>query len=323
MSKKQKPQDKVPHQELKDQSGVKKFIEWNKKRKAKKKEPETLGESLLSWLKTIVGAIIVVMIINGLAIASFVVPTGSMEDTVMPGDFLFVNKFVYGPSTPQVIPFVNIPLPFVRFPGIKDPEKGDVIVFIYPGDRDEVEDQDFQYYLKRCIAVGGDTIEIKNNVVYINGKKQPMPELAKTDPSAPRAYDKWQTFPPGKGFTRDNYGPILVPQEGDTLHLSKKNWKHWEYFIRKEGHEITTDNINILIDGKPQDHYIIERDYVFGMGDNRDHSADSGYWGVIPEENVVGTPIMVYWSWSPKVPITDFFEKISTIRWSRIGTLID
>jgi len=318
-----KPQNSVSNTGNNDKNAIQKFLAWNKERKAKRKKPETFGESVVSWVKTIVGAIIVVMIINGLAIASFVVPTGSMEDTVMPGDFLFVNKFVYGPSTPQVIPFVNIPLPFYRFPGIKDPQKGDVIVFIYPGDRDEVEDKDFQYYLKRCIAVGGDTITIRDNVVYVNGKKQDMPEFAKTDPSSPRAYDKWQTFPPGMNFSRDNYGPIVVPKEGDKIPLSKINWKFWEYFIKKEGHEITTDNIGVIIDGKPADHYVVERDYVFGMGDNRDHSADSRYWGFIPVENVVGTPILVYWSWDPDITISNLIDKISSIRWSRIGTLID
>ena len=87
------------------------FFERLKVRKNSKKpkKPETFGESVVSWIKTILGAIVVVMIINGAAIASFVVPTGSMENTVMAGDFLFVNKFIYGPTTPQIVPFLNIP----------------------------------------------------------------------------------------------------------------------------------------------------------------------------------------------------------------------
>jgi len=89
-----------------------------KKNKKPKKEPETFSEHLLSWTKTILGAIVIVMLINGVAIASFVVPTPSMEKTVMTGDFLFVNKFIYGPSTPQVVPFFNIPLPFLKTPPI-------------------------------------------------------------------------------------------------------------------------------------------------------------------------------------------------------------
>ncbi|MFN3269653.1 MAG: S26 family signal peptidase, partial [Candidatus Kapaibacteriota bacterium] len=93
------------------------YIERRRKAKEKKKKPQTFGETLLSWVKTIVGALIIVMFINGFLVASFVVPTGSMENTVMTGDFLFVNKFIYGPTTPQIIPFFNIPLPYIKFPG--------------------------------------------------------------------------------------------------------------------------------------------------------------------------------------------------------------
>ena len=91
--------------------------------------PQSLGEIALSWLRTVGGAFAMVMILNGVLVASFVVPTGSMETTVMTGDFLFVNKFVYGPSTPQMIPILNVPLPYYRFPGLREPKKGDVIVF--------------------------------------------------------------------------------------------------------------------------------------------------------------------------------------------------
>ena len=156
--------------------------DYLKKRKEKKKLQRekynslTLGGKILSFGKTVLGAVIVVMIINGLLVASFVVPTGSMENEVMTGDFLFVNKFIYGPTTPQVIPFVNVELPFIQFPGVKDPEKGDVIVFIYPGARDLIEPREFQYYLKRCVATAGDTIQIINEIVYVNGVEQPLPE---------------------------------------------------------------------------------------------------------------------------------------------------
>ena len=233
-------------------------------------QPQTFQEKAVSFVKTVLGAFIVVMILNGLAIASFVVPTGSMEKTVMTGDFLFVNKFIYGPSTPQVIPFLDIPLPFYRFPGFKDPEKGDVIVFIYPGDRDEVEARDFQYYLKRCVAVQGDTLQIIDKRLFINGKEIPMTEYAQYDYSVPSSpYDQWQTFPAGRGYTRDNYGPIRIPKEGDTLYLNKDNWREWEFFIKREKHTIGFDGINVLIDGKSQNYYIVERNYCFGLGDNQ------------------------------------------------------
>lgn len=276
----------------------------------------------ISWAKTIVGALIMVMIINGVLIASFVVPTGSMENTVMTGDFLFVNKFIYGPSTPQIVPFLNVPLPYFRFPGIRDPKKGDVIVFIFPGNRDEEKDPDFQYYLKRCVAVSGDTLEIRNKALFINGVEQPLPAEAHYDPLIPmRPDEQFSTFPPGKGFTRDNYGPLVVPKEGDVIALTPQNYQQWETFIRREGHTIALSGNSITIDQKVATSYTVERDYCFGMGDNRDHSLDSRYWGFIPMENVVGTPLMVYWSWD--VELGSLGDRLSSIRWGRLGTFIN
>jgi signal peptidase I len=78
----------------------------------------------------------------------------------------------------------------------------------------------------------------------------------------------------------------------------------------------------VLIDGQPATEYRVERDYLFGMGDNRDNSLDSRYWGFIPKENLVGTPLLVYWSWSPEIPLYSIFDKIASVRWGRIGTLI-
>jgi len=305
-----------------DTNIFKKYWNWRKARKANRKKPETFSEIALSWIKTILGAIIVVMIINGLAIASFVVPTGSMENTVMTGDFLFVNKFVYGPSTPQVVPFFNIPLPYYKFPGVKEPEVGDVIVFIYPGNRDEVEPAEFQYFLKRCVAKAGDTLHIINKRIYVNGKEIALPEKAKFLRPIMND-DTLRTFPYGRGFSGDNYGPLRIPRKGDVINLSADNYWEWLVFIQREGHEVTKFGQNIYIDGKNATKYKIQRDYCFGMGDNRDNSDDSRYWGFIPYDNVVGTPIVVYWSWDTSLPLSKIIDKIVSVRWSRIFTLID
>lgn len=293
------------------------------KKKKEKKKPETFTEGVISWVKTVLGAIVVVMIINGAAVASFVVPTGSMENTVMTGDFLFVNKFLYGPTTPQLIPFLNIPLPFYKFPGFKDPEVGDVIVFIYPGDRDQVKSEEFVYYLKRCVGTAGDIVELKNKQLFINGKSFGLPEHGKYDMNLPiYPGDQFRTFPPGKGYTRDDYGPIRVPKKGDIIDLSIQNIREWDVFISREGHEVTATANEVLIDGKPAKTYTVERDYCFGMGDNRDNSLDSRYWGFIPYDNVIGTPMVVYWSWDPNIPLTKFVDKFSSLRLSRIGNII-
>lgn len=293
-----------------------------KKGKTQKKKMTPI-ESLWSWIKTIVGAIIVVMIINGAAIASFVVPTGSMEKTVMTGDFLFVNKFVYGPTTPQVIPIVNIPLPYLKLPGFWEPEKGDVIVFVYPGGREDVEPEEFQYYLKRCVATAGDTLQIINKKLMVNGELQELPEHGQFDPyAAVDPYDKFRTFPKGKGWTKDNYGPIVIPGKDHKIKLSPGNIEAWRIFIMREGHEVRSDGKSVFIDGKKTSEYTVERDYCFGMGDNRDHSSDSRYWGFVPVENVVGSPLIVYWSWDTNLPLAQIFDKIASTRLNRIGTII-
>ena len=296
------------------------YLDRRRKKKEERKKPMTFKEQVVSWTKTIVGAVVVVMIINGLAIASFVVPTGSMQKTVMAGDFLFVNKFIYGPSSPQVIPFLNIPLPFFRFPGLRSPEQGDVIVFIYPGERNELKPKNFEYYLKRCVAVAGDSLLIVNKKVYVNGVEFPLPPNA-----APPLYpvnNAPAPSPYGKGFTFDNYGPIKVPKEGDILQLNNSNIADWKIFIEREGHKVSFDVNTITIDGTVTNEYKVQRNYCFGMGDNRDDSKDSRDWGFIPYENVVGTPIMVYWSWSPEVEFKNLAEKLKSIRWSRLGTFI-
>lgn len=292
-----------------------------KAKKIPKKETElNFFEEALSFAKTLLGAIVVVMIINGLLVASFVVPTGSMERTVMTGDFLFVNKFLYGPTTPQVLPFLNIPLPFYKFPGIKKPELGDVIVFIYPGDRDDLEPKEFTYYLKRCLGVGGDKIEIKDKKVFVNNKEFKLPQNGVL---MPERSNYPADFPMGAGFTTDNYGPIKVPKTGDKIELNTDNVHQWITFIKREGHELTFDYNDIYIDGKKSNTYTVKNNYVFGMGDNRDNSEDSRAWGFIPEENVIGTPLIVYWSWDTNLPLSQFMDKLISIRWSRIGTLIN
>ncbi|HOK13337.1 MAG TPA: signal peptidase I [Candidatus Kapabacteria bacterium] len=294
--------------------------------KANKKKPQTFAEHVVSWIKTIVGAIIFVMIINGLLIASFVVPTGSMERTVLTGDFLFVNKLIFGPSTPQIIPFVNIPLPFYKFPGLRKPEKNDVIVFIFPGYRDEVEASEFQYYLKRCVATAGDTLQIINNVLYVNGVEQKLPPNAVVSSNPLRdPMETLRTFPKGRNWTHDNYGPIRIPKKGDVINLSLDNLDEWDIFIKREGNDLKVEGNQIIINGKPTDKYIVQRDYCFGIGDNRDFSLDSRYWGFIPYDNVLGKPLIIYWSWEIKDAFDrpyGLIDKIKNIRWNRLLTTV-
>lgn len=288
-------------------------------------EKKPAENKFLRALKEIGILLLIVFLFNSFVLASFEVPTGSMENTVMTGDFLLVNKFTLGGRTLEVIPYTGIHLPHLRVPGFRDVRRGDIIVFEFPGLRDERQSKEFTYYLKRCVALAGDTIQIINKVLYVNGIRAPLPKYVKFLRSTPMPAGRPdpEIFPVGSPFNADNFGPLRVPKKGDVIALSRDDIKRWHTFIEREGHDVRVDGNTILIDGQPKSEYVVERDYLFGMGDNRDDSLDSRYWGFVPRTSVVGTPLIVYWSWDPDTPIYRIFDKLASIRLGRIGRLIE
>jgi signal peptidase I len=288
----------------------------------KKKRSKSGG--IKGFIRDLAYAVVAVLIITSFVMASFEVPTGSMEDTIKIGDRLFVNKFIYGGSTPYTIPLTSIRIPHFRVPGFRSVQQGDVIVFDWPGDRDQVAKPTQTWYLKRCIALPGDTLRIEQRVVYVNGKKMPKPEHGKYLRPAPLPpdYINPSLFPRGSKFNEDNYGPIVIPKKGMTLKLNAQSFSSWEVFIQREGHTAECAGNRILIDGREASSYVVARDYLFAMGDNRDNSRDSRFWGFVPVEDVIGTPMIVYWSWKPSIPIYNIFSKIASIDLKRIGTII-
>ena len=295
----------------------------------KPKEEETIDDrpiraKIFAFLKEFGIVFGAFLILNNFVIASFLVPTGSMENEVMTGDLLFVNKFIYGGTSPRNIPFTNVRLPWFRIPGFRDVERGDVIVFVFPGYRDEVAPEDFTFYLKRCVALPGDTLQVIKRVLYVNGKIAPVPRNINF--SFPRMVSGMgvddRMFPKGAQWNEDNYGPIVIPKKGMTIHLDQATITAWDTFIVREGHTLAIKDNRIEIDGKQTSEYTVQRDYLFGMGDHRDNSLDSRYWGFIPRENLVGTPLIVYWSWDTDIPIYNIFSKLASARLGRIGTII-
>ncbi|MCP4726061.1 MAG: signal peptidase I [bacterium] len=227
--------------------------------KDKKKVKKRVQKNVIREYAESIGiAIIAALIIRALFIQAFRIPTGSMENTLLVGDFLLVNKFIYG---------ARIPFTDWRLPAIREPKPGDIIVFKYPLDPD-------LDYIKRCIAVEGQTIEIKDKKIYVDGKLHENPEYVQFIDShiMRKGIPEPNIYPPGTNFNRDNYGPFVIP----------------------DGH-------------------------LFMMGDNRDNSLDSRYWGILPKENVVGSALIIYWSWDHNIPLYKFFTKV---RWSRIADLI-
>ena len=287
---------------------------------------ERKREPIRDFLKDLVFVLVAFFFLNSFVVASFEVPTGSMENEIMTGDFLFVNKFIYGGTTPRTIPFTNVRLPWFRVPAFRSVEQGDVIVFEWPGYRDETQSAEFTFYLKRCVAMSGDTVQVRDRVLYINGRPAPRPRNMKfnTYTMRPAGEADPRIFPPGSDYNEDNWGPEVVPAKGDVIQVTPENIERWRTFIGREGHSVHVGpGGTVLIDGKASATYAVERNYYFGMGDNRDNSLDSRFWGYIPEENIVGTPMIVYWSWNPDIPLYDVFGKLGSIRLGRVGTIID
>lgn len=297
-------------------------MNMNKKQKVGKTFKEKVIENVISVLKT---ALVLLIIISAVVEASRV-PTGSMEDTILAGDFLLINKYLYGPATPRYIPLTGIELPYYRFPSFREPKRNDIIVFKYPGNRDQIEFEELTHYVKRCVAAPGDTLEIVDKVIYINGEEFPIPEHVNYDNKLlPKGLADPYIFPKGSGWNSDNYGPIVIPKKGDVIKLSKENIGRWDTFINREHNKNVVRFVNneIFINNTKTDEYIVQEDYYFVIGDNRDNSLDSRYWGFVPRESITGTPIIIYWSWDSAIPFSQFFDLLGSVRLNRVAKLIN
>jgi signal peptidase I len=278
------------------------------------------------FVKNVLFAIIGALIIKTFFLESSRVPTGSMEGTVMIGDFLLVNKAIYGHSTPRNLPFTNIPLPFCTLPSYHEPQRNEVVVFDYPGNSDELNSPVILSYVKRLIGLPGDTIQIKDKVLFVNGREFPRPpDIQYIDPETRRAgINESGIFPKGAGWNRDNYGPIIIPKKGDVIKLNSQNIEQWRTIIDREFGKRVVDASGggITINGRPASSYTLQKDYYFMMGDNRDNSADSRYWGFVPRDKIIGRAEVIYWSWDPSIPFYDLFDLIGSVRPGRIARLI-
>jgi len=263
---------------------------------------------LREWVEALIIAVIVAIGLRAFVVESYRIPTGSMEKTLLAGDFLFVNKYVYGPK---------IPLTDIRLPGVNKVQRGDIIVFKFPKDRS-------LNYIKRCVAVSGDTLAIHNQQLSINRKLVALPEHAQfIGQRVPAGEGDYMIFPQSSNFNKDNYGPIRIPRQGDVIRLSAETFSLYASLIADEGHEVSLQGREVVIDGYPARQYTVKENYYFAMGDNRDNSLDSRFWGFLPEKDLVGQALMVYWSWDPDLSLlTDPVNKLSSIRWNRPGLLV-
>nr|WKN39797.1 signal peptidase I [Tunicatimonas sp. TK19036] len=339
------------------------------------------------WFNSIVFAVIAATLIRGLFMEAFAIPTSSMENDLLVGDHLFVSKMHYGTATPrtplqlplihQTLPGTDIPeyldwiqLPYYRLPGFTELKRNEEVVFHYPPEWERPVDMK-TFYVKRCIALPGDTLEIRNTDIFVNGELQPDPEhgqssyWVKTNQTIhPRVfrrlgideYTQMQEgyeikaepemtaqlkelnfvqaveeiiYEPGAmgnylypqqenlGWTIDYYGPVHLPKAGDRIALTKENLALYApVILHYEDVDATLVDGKITIDGQEVTEYEFRQGYYFMMGDNRHNSEDSRFWGFVPEDHIVGKPVLVWFSYDKNA---DWLHKI---RWSRLFKLI-
>ncbi len=306
---------------------ARKFFGIRTEEELKQKELKSPKEKTKHFVETLLFAFIGAMIIKTFLLESSRIPTGSMETTILVGDFLLVNKVIYGSSSPRTIPFTDIRLPYFTTPSWREPEHKDVVVFEYPGDRDQFKPTQVLSYVKRCVGLPGDTIQIRDKVLFVNGKEFWRPPHIQylTAQPIPAGVPNPRIFPAGVEWNEDNYGPLYIPKQGDVIKLNADNYYQWKTIIEreleKEGSVDIVDN-KIFIDGKAVTSYTLKENYYFMMGDNRDNSLDSRFWGFVPRSKIVGQALIIYWSWDPSIPWSEFFHLLGSVRLNRIARLI-
>ena len=420
------------------------------------KDAEPPVRFVMSWVDALVFALVAVYFINLFVFQNYVIPSSSLEKSLLTGDYLFVSKVSYGPRIPQTpltMPLTQHTLPvintksYLEFPhwdyrrvkGLGAVKLNDIVVFNYPagdtictelpyqteyynmvygfgqqiyaqnnggeinlntlnrqqqhdyfqqvyvlgrqyiasnpvefGDIDSRPTDRRENYVKRCVGLPGQTLQIKNRIVYLDGKPNKEPEnvqytyyvklkneipeslieelgismedlaslqrngfmpLTKkvvcalaarkdivesirinTDATVGDLYPQNAVT----GWTRDNYGPIWIPAKGKSIQIDMNNIAIYERPIKVyEGNQLEVKNNQIYINGKLAHRYTFKLDYYWMMGDNRHNSADSRYWGFVPEDHIVGKPIFIWWSSDPDR------KGFNGIRWNRLFRLVD
>jgi signal peptidase I len=268
----------------------------------KETEIERKGPPKSIWREYFESAVVtVIMALFGMTfiVQAVKVPTGSMQNTILIGDHLLVNKFIFAPG--PVLPF--LPQREIR--------RGDIIVFKYPGNPNNAvgdnrpDNQPFKTnYVKRVVGLPGDQVEVRGEHVYINGKLLDERRITANDPGHNAPLEAKESPAPS------GTGPYTVYYDKET---------------RDGGEDASSfSGFNYAVNGRP---FSIPVDSYFVMGDNRNNSADSREWGVVKREYVIGRAMFVYWSYDESLPVGDgVMDKIGAFftntRWGRTGTMV-
>jgi signal peptidase I len=226
-------------------------------------------------VKSILGTVAIFLFLRAFFIEAYRIPSGSMVPTLLVGDWLFVNKLRYGPH----VPFTDWNLP-----GYAEPQRGDVAVFVSPNQTDQPEDPN-PTLVKRVQGIPGDTLYMRDGMLYLNGEKRPLPFKVDT---------------------------LSDPHEVSTLFAWQK-----QHALRESRFGAAPDQPNLDNWGP----LVVPPDYYFMMGDSRYASKDSRFWGIVPRKNFRGRPLFVYYSYNAD-DSDRAAPFVTDIRWGRIGSWI-
>ena len=235
-------------------------------------------------IKSLAGAILIYLVINTFLIAAYRIPSGSMIPTLLIGDWLFVNKAVYGPH----IPFTN-----THLPSFSEPRRGDVIVFISPYQADEaaIGNDPTPTLVKRMVGMPGDTLFMRAGLLHVNGVAQ-----------------------------RQGFGIVSTPTAKSGQPTNTSELFDWQHRIELKESRFGSAPAQPQLDNWGP--LVVPAGNYFMMGDNRYESKDSRYWGTVPRENVRGRPSFVYYTYRSGDETDRPLSFITDIRWGRIGTRI-
>ncbi|MFJ1489981.1 signal peptidase I [Capnocytophaga canis] len=231
---------------------------------------------------------------------SYKIPTDSMRPTIIPGDYILVNKLAYGARLYDIFEVAaRKRVDIYRVPGCQKVERNDIVVFnmLFPNTKEKIEMRINKFFVKRCIALPGDTLYIKNGFYQINsdslnnvGYYKAQSKLSKK--SKEELHNVvYESFPwdSAMGWTIKDFGPLYLPKKGDVIKLNRLSILLYKKLIEWEKDKILTFERDTLWEnGKPLNSYNFKHNYYFMGGDHLENSADSRYWGLVPEEYIAG-----------------------------------
>lgn len=242
--------------------------------------------------------------------ASFNVPSGSMLPTLQVGDYMLVNKWVMGGRIFNLKDAARKKqFPIYRLPGFSHLKRNDIMVFNapYPDDTDSLYINPLLYYVKRCIAVPGDTLEIRNGHYQVRGVNEPLGNIRsqkRLGRVSAGMLDKslMEAFPHDSvlGWTIIDFGPLPVPSKGQTVRMDSTQWKLYHSMIAWEQKKrVTREGNDVYLNDSLIRSYQFQENYYFAGGDNMEASHDSRYWGLVPEPFIAGKAVRIWKSVNP------------------------